>query len=1453
MKNKYLFFLLTLLWVSNGWAQHIPTPEASGLLQPFFDDVEMHADFEQDDLEGWTSLDLDGFNTGGSFHSFPGKGGPLGFIVYTPSETDPPNVFQEYAPRSGKKYFASISSFDGPVNDWLISDELAEHPGGTFSFYAKTSFDYAGDDEFKVAYSTTTANPEDFIFLNDGNTISPSSVWAKFEFEIPADAKHVAINSVSQAVMLLIDDIAFTANVADLAPGIITDLSIDPQLGADIQAEFTWTNPTVDKEGNPLTEMTGVKVFRGTHPMNLAEITDISATVGETMTYLDLLPVEGSYLYRFVPYNNEGDGVVYNTPLTFFGYETIPGAPRNITFTQDSNLHTVISWDEVNYGENGGTLENPVVGYTITRALGSTTDTLATMHPSTSFTEADIPELNLYTYTITAQTSPENFGIPAVVTDYSGLGEDQVSVTSGDEASNQVFELGRGSIISQSIYTPEDIGSDGLITSLSYFGNLGASTTAHYKVYMSLTQRETFGTTLNNAVWEYFGDQKLLFDGDIEFSAGRKAVTIDLDQPFYYDSSNNENVIITIVKPLLENPPNINPREFANTPVEGMRTYYANTSVTDLSLITTQPAAWSTDEVPTIPSVAVGKRTDYASLSGEVTLMDDASPIEEVTVTITPADLNSYQTETTYTDETGLYLIPALIPGNYVVSFAKDGYNTYEEAITIEANEQHILDAELEEALVILISGSVLNEAGNPLEDINLNLSGFSTFTTLSDADGNFTLEAYAEKEYDLEVVHPLYHTESLSFTSEADDYTLDPITLTLDPRKPGDVMAVNNDGVGEVAWRIPVGYSNETTIGWGSFINVGNAWGNGSDPFISGIRFEPSDILAQVPEDAELTHVKAYIANNAEIIIHVYEGENAEELIHSQSASIHEEDWYLFELTTSIEIDPTKELWIGIEFLAGEYGAYPIGLDDGPNAPSRKGSMLYEHGVWRSMSLTNANWNIYGIVNNTLDADPHGYKVYRSPAEMEEWTELTASIITDTNYNDTTLVDAEPNSYKYGITAHYDGDLVSEKGISNVVEHNMFFNFSLEVDTDSGSAEGAYVAMWNEENFAEAFVPASETVTFNELLRGEYNLRVELDNYTIVERTDILVEDSGTINIPLNLLKVQPSNLTAILEGTASARLDWTLHNTYTDQFEKYEDFERETIGDYILKDLDGLETHTFINFDWPNAGDPMSFMVFNPFATTPPTSIESFSGRRFLASVANFGGPNNDWVIIPAGSGNISFMAKSLVGAEPERINVLYSTTGSEVSDFTAFGNVVSVPGVWTEYSFEAPEETKYVAINNVSNDTYILKIDDLTYEKQYSHALSYNIYLDEELIAEDVTTTSFLLEDLITGSHIAEVEAVYSTGFSEKTAVEIIMLDIDNPNTTEFQVYPNPSNGRFLLDLMDDAEVSIYDLHGRILYSDAKKAGTSRMEHNFSSGTYIIQVKSEKGTSSKKLIFR
>ncbi|MCD1116742.1 hypothetical protein [Chryseobacterium turcicum] len=66
----------------------------------------------------------------------------------------------------------------------------------------------------------------------------------------------------------------------------------------------------------------------------------------------------------------------------------------------------------------------------------------------------------------------------------------------------------------------------------------------------------------------------------------------------------------------------------------------------------------------------------------------------------------------------------------------------------------------------------------------------------------------------------------------------------------------------------------------------------------------------------------------------------------------------------------------------------------------------------------------------------------------------------------------------------------------------------------------------------------------------------------------------------------------------------------------------------------------------------------------------MPALSGRRFLTAFASPDGANNDWLIIPADSGAFSFNATSLTNTLQEKIQILYSTKGSEAADFTAFG---------------------------------------------------------------------------------------------------------------------------------------------------------------------------------------
>lgn len=1419
------------------------------LLHEFHDNAQWHDDFAIDNIEGWIMIDADGQATSGpSFQNFPNKGLPMSFIIYNPSQTDPVNTFQEFEPRTGDKVFMSISSDDGPSEDWMITKELAPHNGGTFSFYTKGTFSFFGNESFKVAYSTTGFEPEDFTYFNNGNTYEPGFNWARYEFTIPAGTKHIAIICVSYAVALLVDDIEFTTNTSVQSPAAISGFSSEIVMDNELSVQLSWTNPELDIENNPLSDLSGVKIYRGSHPMGFIEIADITEVEpGEPSQFSDnTVEINEYYAYRLVPYNTAGPGQPWTSDFFYLATETVPGAPHTVEFSQNEELQTVISWNEVTYGENGGLLQDPVAGYTIIRKLGNQAVTLATLHPETTFTETEIPDFNLYRYEIIAQTNETNTGPPAVRNNYSGMGAEHEPVTSGVTESNQVFELTRNSILSQSIYKAEELGSAGLITGLSWFSNMGdAGGTTTYKIYISKTERNDFGPNNDNAVWEYYANQKLVFEGPIAFEVGRNAIEIELDQPFFYEAGSGQNIIITVIKPLIDNPPSGSNFKFMNTQVETMRTYYAIGYGVDMSTITQQPAAWATEEVATIPSIVTTKNQNFGTVSGTVIMGGEGSGMDDVNIEVIPSDETSYQQESVTTDSNGEYIIPALLPGSYTISFAKEGFNTYENSFTIEADQHIEMDVVLSSATPVTVSGVVTDNSENPIANAYVKLSGYSSHLTNTGESGEFSIQIFGGMDYDMEVTHPLYFSSSQSFTSEEEDFSVGSVFLDLMPHKPMNIVAEIENGNGIITWEKPYGLDNQTMLEWGSLTN-NTAWGWGGAEFTAGIRFTISDLNSIVPEDGKLTHIKAYIANNANIHLEVFEGPQAAELIYTHAESITEEGWYTFELSRAIPVDKTKELWIGIRFEPG-YGAYPIGIDEGPNAPQRKGSMLYDDGTWTGMSLTNKNWNIYGIVNTTVNADPMGYMVYRGLKDTDPgtWMNLTPEIITNEVFTDESLAEAEAGIYRYGVLAKYDDDLFSEINISNDVMLDVLFNITIRPLPNTGSPAGAYISIWNEDHFYEKTIGTNEDqVLINNVWLGSYSISVQLENFEMIELHDVNIGFEQTIEIPMTELLPMPVNLKADQdEGSSVALMSWTIHDNFTDNIETYPDFEKNNIGNYILKDLDGLPTYTYTNFSWPGAGNPMAFMIFNPYATSPPISLDANTGRRYLVALAGPDGPANDWLIIPAGNGKFSFQAQSLVGNDPETFRVLYSTSDTEPNSFTVFdqGESISPPATWTEYSFDAPEGTRYVAINYISDNTYFLMLDDISYQKEYNHFLHFNIYLDGNLIAENVTETNFGISGLTEAYHLAEIEAVYNSGVSEKAQIELqggLGIE-DDISDNIFIIYPNPARDKLNINLVRNAQLYISDITGTIVFSTNLPAGENVIYPALTPGTYIIQV--------------
>lgn len=188
-----------------------------------FEDFEGHDDFALNSPgeTGWSYLDNDeNKNTYGMIYTvedgsqaqviYGNWGARTAYIIFNPTATNPrcdqDGNINAY---SGDKFLGSFASSQGRNDDYIISPELFFDSDFEFSFYARSYSDAYGTEQMMVGYSLTDIEPESFIWLNNGTSISvPAYYWSHYTYTIPAAAKYVTIRDVSyNTFLLMIDDI----------------------------------------------------------------------------------------------------------------------------------------------------------------------------------------------------------------------------------------------------------------------------------------------------------------------------------------------------------------------------------------------------------------------------------------------------------------------------------------------------------------------------------------------------------------------------------------------------------------------------------------------------------------------------------------------------------------------------------------------------------------------------------------------------------------------------------------------------------------------------------------------------------------------------------------------------------------------------------------------------------------------------------------------------------------------------------------------------------------------------------------------------------------------------------------------------------------------------------------------------------------------------------------------
>lgn len=138
-------------------------------------------------------------------------------------------------------------------------------------------------------------------------------------------------------------------------PHAPTNVEVTP-IGASLQAELSWTNPTTTLGGDPLTGITKMVISRDGEVIKEFDNPD----VGEAMTYTDKdIPSSGHHYYTFYAVNEEGEGKTASVKtiigdfcpvfLELFSTTNLSWEGSNITVTSKGELYGQVTLE---YGDN---------------------------------------------------------------------------------------------------------------------------------------------------------------------------------------------------------------------------------------------------------------------------------------------------------------------------------------------------------------------------------------------------------------------------------------------------------------------------------------------------------------------------------------------------------------------------------------------------------------------------------------------------------------------------------------------------------------------------------------------------------------------------------------------------------------------------------------------------------------------------------------------------------------------------------------------------------------------------------------------------------------------------------------------------------------------------------------------------------------------------------------------
>lgn len=1224
------------------------------------------------------------------------------------------------------------------------------------------------------------------------------------------------------------------------APAAVTELSVsDP--AHDGAAVVKMRLPSLTAAGEELTEISSVVIEADGAPVKTWS--GMTLSPGQEVSLETALPL-GFHTFKVYAVNGVGNGVP-RCVRVFIG-EDLPAAPAGITVEADG-LDATISWTAVETGAQGGYVDPSKVTYEVVRKPG---DVVVASSLSATVCSDRLDKMGVYTYCVTAVSpkgnGPQGSSAPTVVGS-----EMPLPYTCGFSDPDELL-----------MWTRVDGNEDG--------ATWEQGKTMDGKPTMMM--RGAYTRTVD----DYLITPPLRLEAGKAYKVVYDAGCMNMYYPAHYTVTFGRQATAegqqTVVKEFTTDLRMLNKTYVYLPEIEETGVYYLGFH-----------AQWE----PGLPTLYISNVTveenSSSWLTGTVT--DGSSPLAGAVVTF------GDEGQTFTTGEDGKFEFIEITPGTYPWTASKFGFEPSSGTYEFSPLEHKDVEISLTPIPVASISGRVVDAEGHGLENASVYVHGYDVFNAVTDRDGNFSVSGvYRKGGYTVDIHALNYEPVSRSLESLDGDTDLGSLVCQEKLIAPGNVKAEADKARSVVSWDAPADVAREFRYDDGTDNYVFNMeMSSTSEYTVVGVIYDTPAVFTSM--SWHVWDTATYAESVDVVVFDLDENGNPTNRILYDQRGLESENYNWHECVFKYPVVAPRGALFTLR------GDARLCMDSGgedANWPTMYDKMVMTHDyrtepftsryaddgsyIFRGNLLLRANGLPYGAPRKAADASAAPdvkYDVWRlaegDEAVADNWLKLNGEPVSETSLEDATWGDAAKGMWLYAVKAvHSDGNL-SSPSFSPAVPRLMTSDVALSILTNAPGEDASQAAVLLSGNghahSYSAEADAEGKILLKDVWEGEYLLTCTKKGFEPLSETVYVVggEDADlsftlveTTNKPFNLIVEEA-------EEPSSRLLRWNVVTDIFEDFESHDDWAINSPGEigWSYIDGDGDETYFSPNYSFPNAGEPMAYIVMNPSQADPDMTsgvIDTHSGDKVLVCWSNRHGiANDDYIISPrleiGKDFVLAFWTRGYWWRYEEYLCVGYSMEGKEAGDFTWIGDPVKVDyDQWQQIVTTIPAGAAYVAIRCISEtNNYLLAIDDIfigspenlpgatasnSPSRVAGTVLGYDVYLDNEKVGS-TTGTSHLFENLAKGNHTAGVTARYASGQTEMATVDFSIDmsgigDVDADGSLTVRALEGVIK---VAGAADGAVVKVYRPDGALVASAETRSGMAKV--SVAPGYYIVTV--------------